>query len=234
MSRGLLFVVSAPSGTGKTTVCRRLLERDPGLALSVSHTTRRPRPGEVPGRDYHFVSHREFRDLVERGAFVEFAEYGGNLYGTSEAELERILEQGRDALLEIEVQGAAQIRARRPDARGIFLLPPSLEVLEARLRGRGTDDEEAIQKRLALARRELAAIGTFDYAVVNDDLEGTVDALLSIIEAERRGDPAPVRARYGREAAIARLPWLRRALETAAGGGGGDARTGSTGPEPLR
>lgn len=228
MSRGLLFVVSAPSGTGKTTVCRRLLERDPRLALSVSHTTRPPRPGEVGGRDYHFVSHRAFRELVERGAFVEFAEYGGNLYGTSDAELERILERGKDALLEIEVQGAAQIRDRRPDARLIFLLPPSVEVLEARLRGRGTDDEEAIQKRLALARRELAAAPNFDYAVVNDDLDRTVETLREIIDAERRGDTARVRARHGREAVMAGLPWLRRVLEGSRGGASGGARRGST------
>jgi len=202
--RGIPFVVAAPSGTGKTTVCRALLKRDPNLRFSVSHTTRLPREGEVDGRDYHFVRAEGFRKLVEEGGFVEHAEYAGHLYGTSRAALREPLDSGLDLLLEIEVQGARQMRDRLDDARFLFLLPPSFEVLEERLRRRGTDSAEAVEHRLALADRELEAVSFFDYAVVNDAIADCVDALQEIVEAERAGDTRLARERFGREVALAR------------------------------
>lgn len=202
--RGIPFVVSAPSGTGKTTVCRALVERDPGIEFSVSHTTRPRRAGERDRDDYHFVPPETFRRLVEAGAFVEHAEYAGHGYGTSAAALEGPLAAGRDLLLEVEVQGAAQLREKRPDAVFVFLLPPSLEVLEDRLRGRGTDSDDAVNLRLAAARRELRAVSGFDYVVVNEDLEESIEALQAIVDAERRGDTRAVRARFGREAVLRR------------------------------
>jgi guanylate kinase len=203
--RGIPFVVSAPSGTGKTTVCRRLVERDPQLEHSVSHTTRSQRSGEQQGVHYHFVSAAEFRRLVGAGAFVEYAEYAGNLYGTSLAAIEAPLARGRDLLLEVDVQGALQLRERRRDACLIFLLPPSFGELERRLRSRGTDAPEVVERRLALVRRELEALPAFDYAVVNEEVEGTVDALLEIVAAERAGDTARVRAAHGRAGVVSRL-----------------------------
>jgi guanylate kinase len=195
--RGAPFVVSAPSGTGKTSVCRQVVERDPQIELSVSHTTRRPRPEERDGVDYHFVTAEEFGALVDGNAFVEHAEYGGNLYGTSWTSLDGPLDRGRDLLLEIEVQGARQVRARRTDARFLFLLPPSMEELARRLRGRGTDDEREMQRRLEIVVRELRAVHGFEYAVVNDELEAAVAAVCEIIRAERCGDTASVKARFG-------------------------------------
>lgn len=196
--KGIPFVVAAPSGTGKTTVCRAVLERDPGIRFSVSHTTREPRAGERDGADYHFVSPQQFGRLVEEGGFLEHAEYGGNCYGTGSRELEETLEAGLDLLLEIEVQGAGQVRERRGDARFIFLLPPDMEVLAERLRLRGTDSPETIDRRLDLARQELAAVDLFDYAVVNDRLEEAVDSVIEIVEAERSGRPDAARERHGR------------------------------------
>jgi guanylate kinase len=203
--RGTPFVVSAPSGTGKTSVCRAVVDRDPEIEFSVSHTTRPRRPGEREGIDYHFVTRAEFRALVGRDAFVEHAEYGGNLYGTSRSSLDLVLEQGRDLLLEIEVQGAGQIRARRTDARFVFLLPPSMEALSQRLRGRGTDDEEAIERRLELVVSELRAVHHFDYAVVNDELEAAVAAVCEIVRAERSGETASVEERFGTPRTVALL-----------------------------
>jgi guanylate kinase len=184
-------------------VCRAALEKDPEIDFLVSHTTRTPRAGEQSGVDYHFVSPAEFRRLVEAGEFLEHAQFNANNYGTSREALRMLLEdESKDALLEIEVQGAAQVRERRDDACLIFLLPPSLAVLEQRLRGRGTDDDDAIDRRLGVADRELEAIRFFDYAVVNDDLDETVGAVLEIIAAERDGSCAAlrgVRALHGRE-----------------------------------
>jgi guanylate kinase len=205
LRRGIPFVVSAPSGTGKTTVCREVVKRLDGIEFSVSHTTRPPRTGERDGVDYSFVSAERFRALVEQGAFLEYAEYAGRLYGTSRAALDGPLAAGRDLILEIEVQGAAQVREQRPDARFVFLLPPSAQELERRLRERGTDDAEAIERRLALMRRELAAVHLFDYVVVNDELERCVGEVCAIVEAERAGDVAAARARFGRAAQLARL-----------------------------
>jgi guanylate kinase len=200
---GIPFVVAAPSGTGKTTVCRAALEKDPAIDFSVSHTTRTPRAGEQSGVDYHFVSAAEFRRLVEAAEFLEHAQFNADNYGTSREALRVLLEdEGKDALLEIEVQGAAQVRERRHDARLIFLLPPSMAVLEQRLRGRGTDDDDAIHRRLGVADRELEAIRFFDYAVINDDLDETITAVLEIIAAERDGSCEAlegVRGRHGRE-----------------------------------
>jgi guanylate kinase len=192
-------VVAAPSGTGKTTVCRAVVERDPGISFSVSHTTRRRREGERDGVDYHFVDSKAFKDLAGDGAFLVWAEYGGNLYGTSWKSLREPLEGGRDILLEIEVQGAQQVRERQPEVTFIFLLPPTLEALEERLRGRGTDDEEVIDRRLTIARRELEAVHIFDYAVVNDQLEVAIETVLEIIHGERAGQRARLLERHGRE-----------------------------------
>lgn len=203
--RGLPFVISAPSGTGKSTVCRQVAARDPQIELSVSHTTRAPRPGERNGVDYHFVTREEFRALVDRDAFVEHAEYGENLYGTSWSSLDDPLRQGRDLLLEIEVQGAGQIRARREDARFLFLLPPSMEELARRLRGRGTDDEKAVERRLEIVVTELRAVHDFDYAVVNDELETAVAAVCEIVRAERCGETHSVEERFGRPMVVSRL-----------------------------
>lgn len=206
--RGLPFVLSAPSGAGKTTVCRAVVARDPGIVLSVSHTTRAPRAGEVTGVSYAFVTAERFRALAEQGAFVEFAEYGSHLYGTSWAALDGPRDRGLDVLLEIEIQGARQVRARLADARLLFLLPPSWSALEHRLRGRGTDAPDVIERRLAIARHELAAAPEYDYGIVNDDLEQCVEAVLGIVAAERRGEPralAALRARFDPARALAAL-----------------------------
>ncbi len=194
--KGIPFVISAPSGTGKTTLCRALLESDPNLELSVSHTTRQPRNGEVDGVDYHFVDREAFERLVDEGAFLEWARYAGRLYGTHFESIELPLAEGHDLLLEIEVQGASQVHLRRPDARLIFLLPPSLEVLESRLRGRGTDSEEEIQRRLAEARGELRAAEEFDYVVINDRLEITLQELAEIMDCERSGSVESLCGRF--------------------------------------
>ncbi len=197
-ANGRPFVVAAPSGTGKTTVCRAALERDPRLRFSVSHTTRAPRPAERDGVDYHFVPASRFQELVQQDAFLEYAEYNGNLYGTSWASLEEPLAAGWDLLVEIEVKGARQFRERRRDACFVFLLPPSMDALRDRLRGRGSDDEETISKRLAIAEQELEAIAFFDYAVVNREVDQAVADLLGIVEAERAGRTAEARERHGR------------------------------------
>lgn len=193
---GFPVVVAAPSGTGKTTVCRRVVESDPLIEFSISHTTRKPRAGERDGVDYHFVEEAEFDALVAQDYFLEWAVYNGARYGTSWQAIEAPLARGRDVLLEIEVQGARQVRARRSDARLVFLLPPSFEVLRQRLSGRGTDSADQIAGRLEVARGELAAVGDFDYAVVNDDLESCVSDLSQILLAERRGESAPLRRRF--------------------------------------
>lgn len=202
---GFPVVVAAPSGTGKTTVCREVVTRDPGIVFSVSHTTRPRRESETDGKDYHFVGTDEFRRMVDAGAFLEWAEYNDHLYGTSWAAIQKSLAQGLDVLLEIEVQGARQVRERRADARLIFLLPPSIEVLRQRLTRRGTDGAEAIERRLALARTELAAAPEFDYAVVNDELERCVETVLEVLRAERSGAREALRRRLAPGPALARL-----------------------------
>jgi guanylate kinase len=193
---GFPMVVAAPSGTGKTTVCRRVVAADPLLEFSISHTTRPRRGEERDGVDYHFVAEARFEQLVAEGFFLEWAVYNGFRYGTSWQSIEAPLAQGRDVLLEIEVQGARQVRGRRPDARLVFLLPPSFETLRQRLSRRGTDSPDQIERRLEVARGELAAIGDFDYAVVNDELDTCVRDVAAILAAERRGRAAPLRRRF--------------------------------------
>jgi guanylate kinase len=201
---GHIFVIAAPSGTGKTTICERILARDSRLRLSISHTTRAPRDGEQDGVHYHFVSEKAFRLLREDDGFLEHAEYNGNAYGTSWKAIDGPLELGQDVVLEIEVQGARQVRTRRPSACLIFLLPPDLEVLEARLRGRGTDDEDVIQRRMALVDREVAAAEIFDYAVINDELDPAVEQVLEVIRAVREDRGAEISSSHGRPAVLAR------------------------------
>jgi guanylate kinase len=183
--RGLLFIVSAPSGTGKTTLAERLVERVPNLRLSRSYTSRAARDGEVDGVDYNFVSRARFEAMAAAGEFLEWAEVFGNLYGTSAADIDGLLAGGCDVMLVIDVQGARQVRQRTKRATAIFVMPPSLAVLEARLRGRSKDSEEAIRRRLQVAREEVAAYPEYDCLVVNDDLEAAVDRLRSIVIAER-------------------------------------------------
>ena len=185
LRRGLLFVVSAPSGTGKTTVVERLVTVLPDLSMSRSYTSRAARPGEADGVDYNFVSRARFEEMMAADAFLEWADVFGNLYGTCEADAERDLQQGRDLVLVIDVQGARQVRRRHPDTVGVFVMPPSFEVLERRLRGRSKDTEAAMQRRLETARAEVAAFAEYDYVVVNDELEACVDRLRAIVLAER-------------------------------------------------
>lgn len=181
----LLLILSSPSGAGKTTLCARLRAAFPDLGFSVSHTTRRPRPNEVDGREYHFVERAAFEAMESRGAFVEWAEVHDNLYGTSVAEIEKARHLFRGVLFDIDYQGARQIRTRFPDAVGVFILPPSWQELERRLRERASDDEETIRKRLANARGEIAHYGFFDYLVVNDDIERASVLLRSVVLAEQ-------------------------------------------------
>jgi guanylate kinase len=185
LRRGLLFVVSAPSGTGKTTVVERLVQVVPDLAMSRSYTSRSSRAGEVDGVDYNFVSRSRFEEMVAADAFLEWANVFGNLYGTSAADAGTVIEAGRDLVLVIDVQGARQVRSRCADTVGIFVMPPSFAVLEQRLRGRSKDTEAAMQRRLQTARDEVAAFAEYDYVVVNDELDACVDRLRSIVVAER-------------------------------------------------
>jgi guanylate kinase len=183
--RGLLFVVSAPSGTGKTTVVERLVQVLPDLSLSRSYTSRKMRAGEADGVDYNFITRIRFEEMIAADDFLEWAEVFGNLYGTCAADAERDLSAGRDLVLVIDVQGARQVRTRCAGTVGMFVMPPSFEVLEQRLRGRSADPEDAIQQRLQTARAEVAAYTEYDYVVVNDELEACVDRLRAIVLAER-------------------------------------------------
>ena len=184
-TRGGLFVVSAPSGTGKTTVVERLVEVCPNLHRSRSYTSRPARPGEADGVDYNFISRPAFDAMVRRNEFLEWADVFGNLYGTAHRDTEAALATGRDVLLVIDVQGARQVRARIADAVGVFVLPPSFEELEARLRGRCQDEPPVIERRLETARSEVSAVAAYEYVVVNDDLERCVGELAAIVTAER-------------------------------------------------
>jgi guanylate kinase len=176
-----VFVITGPSGVGKGTLIKKLLERFPNLALSVSATTREPREGEVDGRDYHFLTEEQFQERRDAGDFLEFATYSGNHYGTLNSELDRCLQKGRSVVLEIEVNGAGQVRAARPDSVQIFIAPPDPAVLRERLSGRGTDSAEAIDKRLKTAEQELDAQDDFNHLIVNDDLDKAAEELESIV-----------------------------------------------------
>lgn len=176
-----VFVVTGPSGVGKGTLIRGVRERIPELELSISATTRSPRPGERDGVDYYFLSEAEFDRLLDQGAFVEHATYSGNRYGTLRSELERRLERGAPVVLEIEVQGARQVREAMPDAQTVFIAPPSEQALRARLIGRGTDADTQVQERLRTAARELEARNEFEHVVVNDRLEEATEQLVEIV-----------------------------------------------------
>lgn len=183
--RGLLFVVSAPSGTGKTTVVERLVQVVPDLRLSRSYTSRPARPGETDGVDYNFITRTRFEEMVAADAFLEWADVFGNLYGTCADDAEREIAAGRDLVLVIDVQGARKVRAHGLPMIGVFVLPPSFEVLEQRLRGRSQDDEAAIALRLVTARAEVEAVREYDYVIVNDELDACVDRLRAVVLAER-------------------------------------------------
>jgi len=183
--QGIPFVISGPSGAGKTSILRRVLECDPGVRFSVSHTTRAPRSGEIEGQDYFFVAEERFRQLVDQDAFLEWADYQDNLYGTSREAVAGPTREGFDLILEVEVQGARQLRERGRGAVFVFLIPPSMDVLEQRLRSRGSDDEDVVRKRLERAREELREIHGYRYVVVNADMEQAVRDFLHIIAACR-------------------------------------------------
>ncbi len=182
----LMLIVSSPSGAGKTTLCSRLRKEMPRLRFSVSHTTRKPRPSETDGVEYHFATEAQFEEMMRADAFAEWAKVHGHYYGTALAEIERARRDPEvdGILFDIDFQGARQIRAVFPDAVGVFILPPSLDELEARLRGRGTEDEPTTRHRLANAKREIAHYGLFDYIVINDALEQAALRMRSIVHAE--------------------------------------------------
>ena len=182
---GALFIVSSPSGGGKTSLVKALREAEPDLRLSVSYTTRSPRDGEMNGREYHFVTPREFERMLEAGEFLESAEIYGNRYGTSQKWIERELKDGRDVILEIDWQGAQQVRRLMRQVVSVFILPPSPEVLAARLKGRGKDSAEVVEKRLAAARDEVSHVSEYDYVIINDDFNRAALDLRSIFRAER-------------------------------------------------
>jgi len=185
LRQGIPFVISGPSGAGKTSILRRVLESDPGVRFSVSHTTRVPRSGEIEGQDYFFVDEERFRQLVDQDAFLEWADYQDNLYGTSREAVAGPTREGFDLILEVEVQGARQLRERGRGAVFVFLIPPSMDILEQRLRSRGSDDEDVVRKRLERAREELREIHGYRYVVVNADMEQAVRDFLHIIAACR-------------------------------------------------
>ena len=183
--RGLLFIVSAPSGTGKTTIVERLVQVVPRLRLSRSYTSRAARAGEQAGVDYNFIGRGQFEAMIAENAFLEWADVFGNYYGTGSPDTEAVLAAGEDVVLVIDVQGARQVRGRGIETVGVFVLPPSAGVLESRLRGRSKDTEEQILRRLAVARTEVGEFAQYEYVVVNDDLDGAVNRMRAIVMAER-------------------------------------------------
>ena len=190
--RGILIVVSAPSGCGKSTVLHRLMEKRPTLCFSVSATTRAPREGETDGVDYYFISREKFDQMIANDEFLEHAEYVGNCYGTPKAAVDAKLAQGSDVYLDIEVNGAMQVKAQRPDTLMIILMPPSMKELERRLTARGTDSPETIRKRLQEARRECRRRKDYEFVVVNDIVERAVDEISALIDARRKELNQPI------------------------------------------
>ncbi len=184
-SPGQLFIVTAPSGAGKSSLIAALLKQDPRVRLSVSHTTRAPRQGEIDGQDYHFVSRTTFSTLRTENQFLEWAEVYGNFYGTTRRSLEDLQNRGFDVILEIDWQGARQVRQFYPESLGIFILPPSLETLRHRLQGRGKDDPETIEKRLSLAQDDLSHENEFEYAIINADFDEALRDLAAVLRAAR-------------------------------------------------
>jgi guanylate kinase len=185
MSAGVLYIVAAPSGAGKTSLVKALLQKDTAIRLSVSYTTRAPRPGEVDGVDYHFVGVDDFKAMAACGEFLESAEVYGNYYGTSQAWIAGEIAAGHDILLEIDWQGAAQVKKRFPDAVTVFILPPSLEALRKRLSNRGQDNAEVIEKRMAAARDDISHAAGFEYIIVNDDFDQALLDFLAVVRASR-------------------------------------------------
>ena len=185
LRRGLLFIVSAASGTGKTTLVERLVQAVPGLKMSRSYTSRSARAGEHDGVDYNFISRDRFQEMVHAGEFLEWADVFGNCYGTSAADTEASLARGEDVVLVIDVQGARQVRTRGIETVGIFVLPPSADILEQRLRGRSKDSEDQIRRRLEVAGREVIEYAQYEYVVINDDVKAAVERLKAIVLAER-------------------------------------------------
>lgn len=187
MKKGKLFIVSGPSGTGKGTICKKILEQDPNIRLSVSVTTRAPREGEVDGREYHFITRERYMELLEEGNLLEHASvYGKTMYGTPRGPVMDWIEEGLDVILEIDVQGAFQVRENWPDCVMIFILPPSMEELKARIMGRGSETEETMAARLGEAQHEIDQSDRYDYRVVNGDLQRAVEDVRQIIENERK------------------------------------------------
>jgi guanylate kinase len=186
MTAGTLYIVAAPSGAGKTSLVKGLVATTPGIAVSVSHTTRPPRPGERDGEHYHFTSLAAFEAMIAEGAFLEHAQVFGNRYGTSRAAVLSQLEAGLDVILEIDWQGARQVRALMPDSSSIFILPPSREALRQRLAGRGQDSSEVIERRMAASLDELSHYAEFDYLVINDDFAAALETLRAIVIANRQ------------------------------------------------
>jgi guanylate kinase len=200
VERGRLYVVSAPSGAGKTSLVKALMEREPRIRFSVSYTTRKARPNEIPGRDYHFVTAERFAEMVARNEFLEHAQVFDNCYGTGAHTVEEALANGEQLLLEIDWQGAAQVRARLPEARSIFILPPARDALEQRLRARSTDSDSVIRRRLRDAAQDLTHWADFDYVVINDDFDRALEDLQAIVD-DRGSHLGKQRPEVGRLAA---------------------------------
>jgi len=205
MDRGRLYVVSAQSGAGKTSLVRALMEREPRIRFSVSYTTRKPRPNEIPGRDYHFVTPERFAEMIARDEFLEHAQVFDNCYGTGVRAVEEALANGEQLLLEIDWQGARQVRTRLPEARSIFILPPTRQALEQRLKGRSTDSDAVIQRRLQDAAQDLTHWSEFDYVVINDQFDTALEDLRAVVE-DRGARLAAQRPEVARFAAALLLP----------------------------
>ncbi len=185
MNKGRVFIISGPSGSGKDTVLKKIFECCPNIAFSISSITRSMRPGEVEGEKYNFISRERFEEMIVNDELLEHNVFVGNYYGTPKAPVINCIENGKDMIIEVDVNGASQIRAKMPEAVSIFIMPPSLEVLKNRLQGRGTDSAEVIEKRLAEALREISSAKDYDYIVVNDDLETAVGDVVTIMSVDR-------------------------------------------------